>query len=276
MRQETCTIVAEMSANHCQRFEKAVEIVLAAHWAGADAVKVQMFTPDMGSHEIIRDGPWQGQTLYDLYSKACMPYEWVPKLKAIAEELGLFFFTSVYDLETVDIAKEMGIDTFKIASFEILYLPLIEKAADVGKTVILSTGMAEFTEMWAAIRAARNHTKDVWLLRCVSQYPADPKDMNLRTITDLSRYCYGRCGVSDHTLGIAVPVVSLGMGARMIEKHLKVNNDSLDASFSLNPQEFKYMVDSVRVAEAAVGKVSYGGEKQFRRVEQDGQWIRKV
>ena len=276
MKREKCIVVAEMSANHCQRFEKAVEIVLAAKWAGADAVKVQMFTPDIGSPDVIQDGPWQGLTLHGLYSKACMPYEWVPNLKAIADELGLFFFTSVYDLETVDIAKEMGIDTFKISSFEIPFIPLIEKVAQVGKTVVLSNGMAEFTELWKAIRAARNHTKDVWLLHCVSQYPAKPEDMNLRTIADLSRYSNGQCGLSDHTLGITVPVMSIGMGARMIEKHLKVDDNGLDASFSLNPQEFRYMVDSIRAAEAAIGKVFYGGEKKFRRIEQDGKWIRKA
>jgi pseudaminic acid synthase len=276
MRRGNCIVVAEMSANHHQDFGKAVEIVLAAKWAGADAVKVQMFTPEIGSDDLIESGPWKGLTLRQLYEKAQMPYRWVPKLKAVAEELGLFFFTSVYDLDTVDVAFEMGIDTFKISSFELPYLPLIDKAAKTGKTVILSTGMAEFPEIWKAIRAARNHTKDIWLLHCVSDYPADPDKMNLRTIMDLSRYCKGQVGLSDHTKGIAVPVTAVGMGARMIEKHLKVDDLGLDAHFSLNPMEFREMVQAVRAAEASVGKVVYGGEKKYRRVEENGVWRRKI
>ena len=282
MRRERVLVVAEMSANHCQDFSVAVQIVLAAKWAGADAVKVQMFTPDamtLNSTDpefVIQDGLWAGKSLYELYSKACMPYEWVPKLKEVAEELGLFFFTSVYDMDTVDICEEMGMPAYKISSFEIPCLPLIEKAAKTGKTLIMSTGMAEYGEMWQALRTARNHTKDVWLLHCVSQYPADPKDMNLRTIMDLGRYCKGQAGLSDHSLGITVPVTAVGMGARMIEKHLKVNDMGLDAAFSLSPIQFKDMVDAVRIAEQSIGGVKYGGEKKYRRVEIDGKWLRKV
>lgn len=282
MNTEKVFVVAEMSANHCQRFDMAVQIMLAAHWAGADAVKVQMFTPDgmtLNSRDdefIIKDGPWQGKSLYELYSAACMPYEWVPKLKEIAEELGLFFFTSVYDLDTVDVCEEMGMPAYKISSFEIPCIPLIEKVAKTGKTVIISTGMAGFEEKWKALRTARNHTKDVWLLHCVSQYPAPAKDMNLRTITELGRYCQGRCGISDHSLGITVPIMSVAMGARMIEKHLKVNNYGLDSGFSLTPLEFSDMVKSVREAEESIGVCFHGGKKQFRRVERDGRWIRTV
>ena len=282
MNRERVIVVAEMSANHCQRFDTAVKVILAAHWAGADAVKIQMFTPDdmtLNSTDdefIVKDGLWKGKSLYELYSESCMPYEWVPKLKDIAEELGMFFFTSVYDLDTVDVCEEMGMQAYKISSFEIPYLPLIEKVAKTGKTVIISTGMATFAEKWAALRTARNHTKDVWLLHCVSQYPANPKDMNLRTIMELGRYCSGRCGLSDHTLGITVPVMSVGMGARMIEKHIKVNNDGLDSGFSLTPEEFRGMVQAVRIAEDSIGTCFHGGEQKYRRVEQDGRWIRKV
>jgi sialic acid synthase SpsE len=272
MNRERVIVVAEMSANHCQRFDTAVQIVLAAHWAGADAVKVQMFTPDsmtLNSTDdefIVKDGLWKGKSLYELYSAGCMPYEWVPKLKD----------TSVYDLDTVDVCEEMGMPAYKISSFEVPYLPLIEKAAKTGKTVIISTGMADYEEKWKALRTARNHTKDVWLLHCVSQYPAQPKDMNLRTIMELGRYCSGRCGLSDHTLGITIPVMSVGMGARMIEKHLKVNNNGLDAGFSLTPAEFSDMVSAVRVAEDSIGTCFHGGEKKYRRVERDGKWIRTV
>jgi sialic acid synthase SpsE len=279
MRRENVVVVAEMSANHCQDFSTAVELVLAAKWAGADAVKVQMFTPDVmadPNDAVVQEGLWQGKTLYEIYKKACMPYEWVPKLKGIAEELGLFFFTSVYDLDTVDVAEEMGIPAYKISSFEIPHIPLIEKVAKTGKTLIMSTGMADFEEMWKALKTARNHTKDVWLLHCVSQYPADPKEMNLRTIMDLGRYCRGKAGLSDHTLGISVPVTAVGMGAQMIEKHLKVNEFGLDAAFSLSPSQFKEMVEAVRAAEASIGGVKYGGKKKFRRVEKDGKWIRTV
>jgi len=279
MNRERVVVVAEMSANHCQKFETAVEVILAAHWAGADAVKVQMFTPDVmadPNDAVLTTGPWAGHSLYELYSRACMPYEWVPKLKEIAEELGMFFFTSVYDCDTVDVCEEMGMPAYKISSFEILCLPLIEKAAKTGKTVIISTGMADYPEVWTALRTARSHTKDVWLLHCVSQYPASPKDMNLRTLTDLGRYTQGRCGLSDHTLGITIPSVAVSMGARMIEKHIKVNNNGLDSSFSLTPTEFRDMITSVRIAEDSIGKCHYGGEKNYRRVERNGRWLRCV
>ena len=282
MNRERVIAVAEMSANHCQRFDTAVQIVLAAHWAGADAVKVQMFTPDsmtLNSRDdefIVKDGPWKGKSLYELYTAGAMPYEWVPKLKEIAEELGMFFFTSVYDLDTVDICEEMGMPAYKISSFEIPYLPLIEKVAKTGKTVVMSTGMASFEEKWKALRTARNHTKDIWMLHCVSQYPAQPKDMNLRTIMEIGRYCQGKCGLSDHSLGISVPVTAVGMGARMIEKHIKVNNYGLDAGFSLTPDEFCAMIQAVRTAEESIGTCFHGGEKKYRRLERDGKWIRTV
>jgi sialic acid synthase SpsE len=280
-RERVC-VVAEISANHCQRFEVAVELVLAAHYAGADAVKIQMFTPDAMTLDsdapefMIKEGLWKGRRLYDLYKQSALPYEWVPKLKDIADELGLLFFTSIYDETTVEVCEEIGIPIYKISSFEIPYLPLIEKVAKTGKPVIISTGMADYEEMWQAIRTARNHTKEVWALHCVSEYPAQPKDMNLRTIMELGRYTSGRCGLSDHSLGITIPIMAVGMGARMIEKHLKVNNSGLDAEFSLTPNQFADMVDAVRVAEASIGACMHGGDKKFRRKQVDGRWIRTV
>lgn len=271
----SCKIVAEISANHCQKFEKAVQLVLAAKFADADAVKVQMFTPDLGSDEFIKTGLWRGWTLKKLYEKACMPYDWVPKLKDIAEELGLFFFTSVYDEETVDIAEEMGIMAYKIASQEILYTPLIEKAAKTGKTVILSAGMATYPELYKAVSLVRNHTKDLYVLHCVSEYPALPDEMNLRTITDISRHpC--KAGISDHTIGITIPIAAVCHNAQMIEKHLKIDDQGLDAVFSIDPYEFKEMVQAVRDTEKAIGKVNYGGTKKFLRMCENGKWIRKA
>ncbi len=274
-------IVAEMSANHCQDFSMAVDIVQAAKWAGADAIKVQMFRADEMTYDrddwVIKDMPWKGRKLYDLYKEAAMPYDWVPILKSIAEELGLLFFTSVYGLETVDIAIDMGIEAIKIASFEIPYTDLIRKAGKTGKTVLLSTGGSDYRQIWAA----KQHLyqvgcKDYWMLHCVSEYPA--KEMNLRTMTDMHRLYQGRVGLSDHSLGWVAPVVATGYGARIIEKHLMLEGTpSLDAGFSLIPSEFREMVENIRLAEQAEGVVKYGdGKGPYRRREVNGQMVRVV
>ncbi len=275
--EKDCFIVAEMGASHCQRFERAVRLVLAANYAGADAVKVQMFDPDQMAKRgtMIKAGPWQGMELYELYCNTAMPYEWVPRLKTLAEGLGLFFFTTVYHPDTVRIAEDMGMEAYKIASFEITYNDLIDEVAQTKKPVIISTGMAEFTEIFQATRIVRKHHRHYYLLHCVSDYPADPKKMNLRTLLDMSRQHGGRVGLSDHSLSLTIPAVAATMGARIIEKHIRLNDDrGYDSGFSLNPKQFRDMVNGIREADKAMGGVSYGGPKKFRRKLINGKMLR--
>jgi len=273
-------IVAEMSCNHCQDFGKALDIVKAAKWAGADAVKVQMFTPDLalkGDTKKLKGGLWDGMTLHELYSIACMPYEWIPTLRDVAEKLGLLFFTSVYDPETVDIAEENGNPVYKISSFEIGHEALLKRVARTKKPIILSTGQADFKDIYAAKRIIRSEgNKNLYFLHCVSNYPAKPEDMNLMTLMDLGRYCNGRTGISDHSRGIVVPTVAASLGVRIIEKHIKVDNSGLDARFSLTPEAFRDMVLAVRTAEKVMGKVSYGGERVINHTKVNGRMVRTL
>lgn len=268
-------IVAEMSANHNQDFDQAVKILRAAKEAGADAVKLQTYTPDTMSirsdKEYFRIGKgtlWEGKTLYDLYSEAYMPWEWQPKLKKIANELGIGLFSTAFDPTAVDFLEEMGVPVHKIASFEIVDIPLIEKMAKTGKPLIISTGMATLSEIEEAVQAARNAgATQIALLKCTSAYPAPPEEINLRTIPHLSQAFGVPVGLSDHTLGIAVPVAAVALGACIVEKHFTLSRDipSPDSAFSLEPHEFKEMVDAIRVAEKALGKVRYEvGEKEAK------------
>lgn len=273
--------VAEMGANHCQSFARAVEIVQAAANAGADAVKVQMFKPEEmtldRSDWVIQNGPWEGMVLYDLYEQIAMPYDWVPVLKELAEKLGLLFFTSVYGPETVDIALDMGIEAFKIASFEVPYEELIRKVGKTKKTVIVSTGGSTDSEVWKASRwLYQSGCKDYWMLHCVSEYPA--VDMNLRTLSDLHRRYQGKVGLSDHSIGHINAVMSVAYGARMIEKHLNPDGYwTQDAEFSVSKKEFARMVQDIRLAEKAEGVVKYGdGKGPFRRRNVDGRMLRTV
>jgi len=274
-------IVAEISANHNQKFDQAVELIKAAKEAGADAVKFQTYTPD--TLTIKSDRPefrigggtlWDGITLYDLYAEAYTPWEWQPKLKEVAEELGLDFFSTAFDPTAVDFLEEMGVPVHKIASFEIVDIPLIEKMARTGKPLIVSTGMATLGEIEEAVRAARNAgATQIALLKCTSAYPSPPEEMNLRTIPHLAESFGVPVGLSDHTLGIAVPVAAVALGACIVEKHftLSRNIPGPDSAFSLEPHEFKAMVEAIRTVEKALGKVHYGvsereaGSRVFRR-----------
>lgn len=261
-------IVAEMSANHNQDFDQAVRILHAAKEAGADAVKLQTYTPDTltipSDREYFRIGGgtlWDGRTLYDLYSEAYMPWEWQPKLKTIANELGLDLFSTAFDPTAVDFLEEMGVPVHKVASFEIVDIPLIEKMARTGKPLIISTGMATLGEIEEAVQAARNAgATQIALLKCTSAYPAPPEEMNLRTIPHLAEAFGVPVGLSDHTLGIAVPVVAVALGACIVEKHFTLSRDipGPDSAFSLEPHEFKAMVEAIRTAEKALGEVRYG------------------
>ena len=273
--------IAELSANHNHDFEQAVKIIRAAKNAGADAIKLQTYTADtitiLGEQEYFRVGGgtlWDGKTLYDLYREAYTPWEWQPKLKKLANELGMDLFSSAFDATAVDFLEEMGVPAHKVASFELVDIPLIEKMARSGKPLIMSTGMASLEEIQEAVQASRQAgATQIALLKCTSAYPALPEEMNLRTIPELATRFGVPSGLSDHTMGVAVPVAAVALGACIIEKHLTLSRSvpGPDSAFSLEPGEFKAMVEAVRTAEKALGKVYFGlSEKEessraFRR-----------
>lgn len=266
-------IVAEMSANHKQIYQKAAALVYAAKNAGADAIKVQLFNPaDLtlecaNEYFVIEYGPWAGRTLWELYSEAAMPLDWAPRLKELADQIGIDFFATVYTPEMVDFSEKVGVCAYKIASFEIGQKKLLKRVAQTGKPVIISTGQADFTEIWAASRVVQAYQKDVAFLHCCSCYPAKAEQMSLRTILDLSRQYRGLAGLSDHTKGYHIAVAAVALGARIIEKHLTLDNDTLDAAFSLKPREFAVMADAIRDTEAAMGTINFGcrGGTSYKR-----------
>ena len=261
-------IVAELSANHNQDFNEAVGLIRAAKEAGADAVKLQTYTPDTltikSDKECFRIGGgtlWDGRNLYDLYSEAFTPWEWQPKLKVIANELGLDLFSTAFDPSAVDFLEEMDVPVHKVASFEVVDIPLIEKMARTGKPLIFSSGMATLEEIEEAIQAARSAGgTQIAILKCTSAYPALPEEMNLRTIPHLTETFDVPVGLSDHTLGIAVPVAAVSLGACIVEKHFTLSRQipGPDSAFSLEPREFKEMVEAIRTADKALGRVHYG------------------
>ena len=261
-------IIAEISANHHQCFDRAVEIVHLAHRAGADAVKLQTYTADTLTldsdqpHFKIQQGTiWDGARLYDLYQKAHTPWEWHPELKRVANQLGMDLFSSPFDATAVDFLEGMKVPAYKIASFEIVDIPLLRKVAKTNRPVIVSTGMAAVEEIELAVKTLRDNGCDqVALLKCTSAYPSPVEAMNLRTIPDLAFRFNIPVGLSDHTLENQTAVIAVSMGASMIEKHLTVSRDDEgpDSSFSLEPDEFEDMVNSIRKAEATIGSVHYG------------------
>jgi pseudaminic acid synthase len=269
---EPVYVVAEMSANHNQDFDQAVKLIKAAKEAGADAIKLQTYTPDTitvrSEKEYFRihgGTPWDGFTLYDLYSEAYMPWEWQPKLQSIAHGVGLELFSAAFDNTAVDFLEEMDVPVHKIASFEIVDLPLIEKMGRTGKPLIISTGMATLKEIEEAVQTARKAgATQIALLKCTSSYPARPEEMNLQTVLHLAATFHVPVGLSDHTLGIAVPVAAVALGVCLVEKHFTLSRalPSPDSNFSLEPQEFKSVVEAIRTAEKALGEVHYGATDQ--------------
>jgi pseudaminic acid synthase len=274
-------VVAEISANHNQNFEKAVRIIEAAKEAGADAVKLQTYTPDTITMQSNKDcfrvdagTIWDGRNLYELYGEACTPWEWQPRLKQVANDLGLDLFSTPFDATAVDFLEKMGVPAHKVASFELVDIPLIEKMARTGKPLIISTGMATAEEIDEAVQTARRAgAAQIALLKCTSAYPSPPEEMNLRTIPELAKRFEVPVGLSDHTMDMAVPVTAVALGACIIEKHLTLSRSDAgpDSAFSLEPHEFRAMVESVRVAEKALGRVCFGagareaGSRAFRR-----------
>ncbi len=268
-------IIAEVSANHNQDFEIAKEMIKAAKDAGADAVKLQTYTPDTitlkcdNEYFQIKQGTiWDGKTLYELYEEAYTPWEWQPKLKSYADYIGIDLFSSPFDKSAVDFLEKMDVPAYKIASFEITDIPLIEYAASKGKPMIISTGIATLCDIEEAVNACRRvGNEQIILLKCTSAYPAPLEDANLRTIPNLSETFGVIAGFSDHTLGITAPVAAVTLGAKVIEKHFILDKSlgGPDAAFSLDINEFKEMVKAVRDTEKLLGRVDYAMNEKKRK-----------
>jgi pseudaminic acid synthase len=274
-------IVAELSANHGGSLEKACDTIRAAAKAGADAIKVQTYRADTvtidcdNEYFTIKGGTiWDGANLYSLYEQAYTPWEWHAELQQTALECGIGFFSTPFDNTAVDFLEELNVPCHKVASFELVDLPLLRKIGSTGKPVIMSTGMASKEEIREAVEALKSAgCGELILLKCTSSYPADPADANLRTIPDLAASFGCPVGLSDHTTGIAVSVASVALGACLLEKHFTLSraDGGPDSSFSLEPAEFKQLVEEVRIAEQALGTIRYGGtaseekSKAFRR-----------
>jgi len=258
--------IAELSGNHNGSFERSVEMVHAAAKAGADAVKVQTYTADSitlksDRPEFRAEGLWEGRTLYDLYAEASMPWDWQADLADEARRVGVKFFSSVFDHTSIDYLESIGVEAYKIASFELVDVPLIEATAATGKPLIMSTGMATLSEIEEAVDAARRGgASDIALLACTSSYPAPASAANLRKIPHLSATFGVVSGLSDHTIGHEVATAATALGAKIVEKHftLRRADGGVDSAFSLEPEEFAELVDAVRAAQAAVGSVHYG------------------
>lgn len=261
-------LVAELSANHRGRFEEAAALVRAARDAGADAVKLQTYTPytitidcDAEPFRHRAGSLWTGRTLHELYREAHMPWEWQPRLKEIADRIGITLFSTAFDPTAVEFLEKMGVPVHKVASFELVDLPLIRLMAATGKPLLISTGMASLDEIMDAVEAARGAgARQIALLRCASAYPACPEDMNLRSIPDLAARTSLPVGISDHTLGIAVPVAAAALGACIVEKHFTLSRSAPgpDSAFSTEPDEFREMARAVRAVEGALGDARYG------------------
>lgn len=271
-------ILAELSANHLMNYDRAVQIMEAAKNAGADAVKIQTYTADTITvnsdkpwFQITQGTIWDGTTLHKLYESAYTPWEWQPKLKEEAERLGLEFLSSPFDLTAVDFLEEMNISAYKIASFEITDIPLIKKAAKTGKPIIISTGIAHKEDIEEAVKTCIEvENNQVILLKCSSAYPAPYEDINLKSISMLAEEFDCIAGLSDHTMGFGVAVAGVALGAKVIEKHLTLGraDGGPDGSFSMEPAEFKEMVENIRLVEKALGKPTYLlTEKQIKSRE---------
>lgn len=273
-------IVAEVSANHLQDFERAKAIIKAAADAGADAVKLQTYTADTITldcdndyFQITQGTIWDGTTLHKLYQEAFTPWEWQPELLKYANELGMECFSSPFDPTAVDFMEEMNMPAYKIASFEINDIPLIRKIAQLGKPMIFATGIAYLEDIERALQVCKEEgNEQVILLKCTSQYPSPYESMNLKVISNMAEVFDCTTGLSDHSMGCTVAVAAVALGAKMVEKHLTLSraDGGADAEFSMEPAEFKQMVDEIRIVEKALGKVTYELTEQQIRSREDG------
>lgn len=264
---EPAYIIAEMSGNHAGSLERAKEIIHAAKEAGADCLKIQTYTPDTitidcsNEYFHIGAGTWEGENLYQLYGKAYTPWDWQPILKEEADKVGIDFLSTPFDNTAVDFLEEMGLQFYKIASFEVVDIPLVKYIASKGKPIIMSTGMATFEEIEEALNAIYSTgNRQVALTKCSSAYPANPVHMHLSNIPDMAKRFGVPVGLSDHSMGHLTATMSVAMGGCIIEKHFCLGREieNPDASFSMTPAEFKEMVDAVRLVEKCKGEVSYG------------------
>jgi pseudaminic acid synthase len=259
-------IVAEISGNHNQSYNKALKIIDSAIEAGVDAIKLQTYTADTITIDSdkkwfrITEGLWKGQNLYQLYKKAYTPWDWQAKLKEYSEKKGVIFFSSAFDETSVDFLQSLKVQVYKVASFEIVDIGLLEKIGKTKKPVIISRGMASLEEIKLAVNTLRKAgTPQIAILHCVSEYPANPKDMNLSTIPDMAKKFNVVTGLSDHTLGIATSIAAVALGASIIEKHVTFDRSEggPDSAFSLEPKELKGLVKSIREVEQSLGKPNY-------------------
>ena len=262
-------IIAEMSGNHNKSLSRALEIVEAAADAGVDALKLQTYTPETmtmnlkGGNFDVSDAKsiWEGRNLYELYSQASTPWEWHKEIFSKAKDLGLICFSSPFDETSIDFLMELDVPAFKIASFENNHLPLIKYAAQTGKPIIISTGLATLSELEEAVNTARDAgCKDLILLKCTSTYPAEASDSNLNTIPHLQNLFNCQVGLSDHTIGIGAAIAATSLGATVIEKHftLSRSDGGVDSTFSIEPEEMKNLVNESKTAWKSLGKIKYG------------------
>lgn len=267
----SCFIVAEVSANHNQSLKTALSMIRSAKECGADAVKFQLYAPDTltidcdNKYFRIKHPKWGGQTLYQLYKKAHTPWSWFKALKKSADSLGIGFFATAFDKTSVDFLEELKVSVHKVASFELVDIPFLEYIGRTGKPVVLSTGMATEVEIREAIAALKSSgTKDIYLLKCVSSYPAKPEEMNLKTIPYMKSLFKLPVGLSDHTLGTEVSVAAVALGAGIIEKHFTLSRKTKtpDSFFSIEPGELKKLVTDIRLVEKALGGVYLGLTKE--------------
>ncbi len=264
-------MIAEMSANHAGSLSRAKEIIHAAKESGADCIKIQTYTPDTltidchNQYFQVKNGTWEGENLYSLYGKAYTPWEWQAELKSEADKVGIDFLSTPFDRTAVDFLEELGLDFYKIASFEMVDLPLIAYVASKGKPIIMSTGMGTLEEIREAVETVRKAgNEQLAILKCSSAYPANPADMHLKTIADMLKRFQIPVGLSDHSMGSLSATTAVAMGASIIEKHFCISREieNPDASFSMTPQEYKSMVEDIRRVEAALGEPKYGVSKQ--------------
>ena len=263
-------IIAEMSANHAGKIENAKRIIHAAKESGADCVKIQTYTADTMTIDCnnkyfkINGGLWDGYNLYDLYKEAYTPWEWQAELKSEAEKIGIDFLSTPFDKTSVDFLESIGLEFYKIASYELVDIPLIEYIASNKKPIIMSTGMGTLAEIEEAVLAIKKYHDNIVLLRCASAYPAITDEMNLKTMRNMKETFGVEVGLSDHSMGSVGAVTAVAMGASVIEKHFCLSRDikNPDCDFSMEPEEFKNMVSDIRQAEKAIGKITYGTTEQ--------------